>query len=136
MNENEELINRLLEEGQRSLRTDYGKIPLYVGVAMMLGGFLHIMVTGEFSFSLTALVWGSIILTIGLLLRYKSATRQVDYGHLLIQLDRQRALLRQRQDLVQAVIDRGVPEGATPEHLRALLGDDPPSGAETAPQQS
>ena len=136
MNENEVRINRLLEEGQRSLRTDYGKIPIYVGVAMMLGGFLHIMVTGEFSFSLTAMVWGSIILTVGLLLRYKAATRQVDYGCLLIKLDRQRALLHQRKELVQAIIDSGVPEGATPEHLRVLLGDDPPSGAETDSQQS
>ncbi len=53
MNENEERFDKLLV-GQRSLRTDYGKIPVYVGVAMMLGGFLHIVVTGEFSFSLTA----------------------------------------------------------------------------------
>lgn len=82
------------------------------------------------------MVWGSIILTVGLLLRTKAATRQVDYGRLLIKLDRQRALLHQRKELVQAIIDSGVPEGATAEHLRVLLGDDPPSGAETDSQQS
>ena len=126
----EQRIDRLLEEGQSRLGRDYGAIPVYVGIAMMLGGFLHIMVLGEFSFSLTAMVWGSIILTVGLILRNKAGSRHLEYGRLLITLDRQRALFRQRQSLVESIISRGVPEGATPEHLRILLGDDEPSSQE------
>jgi hypothetical protein len=64
-------LNQLISRLQDRLSRDYTNIPITIGILMITGAFLHIFLRGEFIFSLTAMVWGSIILSLTLFFRYR-----------------------------------------------------------------
>ena len=76
-------LDDFLERAERQLIRDYGWIPVWLGVAMIAGGFAHIVMRGEFIFSLTVMIFGSLVFSLGLVLRHRSSRRVLDFARLI-----------------------------------------------------
>lgn len=112
-------IDGLLSKIQERFERDYTKIAVSVGALMVIGGFVLIILTDQFSFALTAMVWGAIIQCFGLYIHRRLADAQVAYGNTLINLEVERAKCACRQ----IMLDHFIANGGDAEQLRVLLGE-------------
>jgi len=79
-------IETLLEQQQVALQKDYARFGLMLGGALA-GAGIALMVAGiPFAFSLTSVVWGSIIATVSLILHHRSRRRQTEQTRLLVDM--------------------------------------------------
>jgi hypothetical protein len=77
---NAQRMDKLLETLQRRLAQNYTHVPMAIGSCMIVGGFLHIWLQGEFAFSLTAMVCGSLIISLALFFHNRVGQNLVVFG--------------------------------------------------------
>lgn len=116
-------LDQLLSRLQDRLAQDYTHIPIALGTLMVLGGFAHIFFRGEFIFSLAALIWGAIILSLTLFFRYRISQNLTKFGASLVKLDQDRQDHARKLSVIENLIYKGIPSGLSPHHLLVLLGE-------------
>jgi len=116
-------LDELLSRLQDRLARDYTNIPIIIGSCMVLGGFFHIFFKSEFIFSLTAMVWGSIILSLPLFFRYRITGHLTKFGESLIKLDQDRQDQDRKLTVIKNLIREGIPSNMTLNHMLVLLGE-------------
>ncbi len=104
-----------------TLGNDYSGVALLVGSVMIATACLFMWLSVTFPFSITALVWGSIIVCVSLFFRQKAMDKRLRYQEAILQLEREQASCEHRQAMLQAVIDHGLPEGVSWEQLQSFL---------------
>ncbi len=119
-------ITRIIEQQERpatseALGNDYAMVSLFIGAAMIATGCIFMYLSVTFPFSITALVWGSIIVCVSLFFRHKAMDKRVRYQEAVLQLEREQTSCAHRQAMLQPVLDHGLPEGISWEQLQALL---------------
>jgi hypothetical protein len=116
-------LDQLLSRLQHRLSRDYTHIPVAIGIAMVVGGFLHIFFRDEFVFSLTAMVWGALILCLTLFFQYRITGHLGKFGDALVKLDQDRQAHARKLAVIEKLIDAGIPENMSLDHLLILLGE-------------
>ena len=109
------------ESHQDTLVNDYTGVAMIVGALMIVTACVFMWLSVTFPFSITALVWGSIIVCASLFFRHKAMDKHVRYHDAVLKLERERTLCAHRQAMLQAVLDHGLPEGVSWEQIQALL---------------
>ncbi|MFT5368584.1 MAG: hypothetical protein ACI8V2_003550 [Candidatus Latescibacterota bacterium] len=116
-------LNQLISRLQDRLSRDYTNIPITIGILMITGAFLHIFLRGEFIFSLTAMVWGSIILSLTLFFRYRITGHLTRFGESLVKLDKDRQDHARKISVIENLIHEGMPNNLSLNQLLVLLGE-------------
>jgi hypothetical protein len=116
-------LDSLLSRLQERLSRDYTHIPIAIGTLMVLGGFLHIYFRGEFIFSLTALIWGALILSLTLFFRYRIIGHLTKFGDALVKLDQDRQDHARKLSVIENLIREGIPSDLSLNHILILLGE-------------
>ena len=116
-------LDELLSRLQDRLARDYTNIPIIIGACMISGGFFHVFFKNEIIFSLTAMVWGAIILSLTLYFRYRIAGHLTKFGESLIKLDQDRQDHARKLSVIENLIRQGIPSHMTINHLLVLLGE-------------
>lgn len=116
-------LDQLLSRLQNRLSQDYTHIPMIIATLMILGGFLHILFRGEFTFSLTAMIWGAIIFSLTLYFKHRVSENLTRFGESLIKLDQDRQSHARKLSVIENIIHEGIPAGMTMQHLLILLGE-------------
>ena len=106
---------------QDTLGNDYSGVAMLIGALMITTAFVCMWLSVTFSFSITALVWGSIIVCVSLFFRHKAMDKHARYHEAVLQSERERMSCAHRQAMLQAVLDHGLPEDVSWEQLQALL---------------
>ncbi|MDA0709716.1 MAG: hypothetical protein O3B73_05835 [bacterium] len=116
-------LDQLIVRLQERLSRDYMNMPILIGSLMIVGGFAHIFMRGEFFFSLVALIWGALILSLAILFRYRVATHLTRFAESLVKLDRDRQDQVRKLAVIQCLIKEGIPQEMSLRHLLVLLGE-------------
>ena len=82
---------------------------------MITAGLVRSVITHEFTFSITLMVWGSIVVTVTVWARYLASKRLADCVQHLADLDRDREVLRQRELTIRSILENGFPTNTPPE---------------------
>lgn len=120
---NSQRLDQLLERLQDRLARDYTNVPIAIGALMVMGGFLHIFFKDEFIFSLTAMVCGSLILSLTFFFRYRITGHLTKFGESLIKLDQDRQGHARKLAVIEKLIQEGIPSTMSLNHLLILLGE-------------
>ncbi|MDP6036998.1 MAG: hypothetical protein QGG64_00450 [Candidatus Latescibacteria bacterium] len=118
-------MDKLLETLQGRLAQNYTHVPMAIGACMIAGGFLHIWLRGEFAFSLIAMVWGSIIISLALFFHNRVGQNLVVFGQSLTEIDKDRNEHARKLAVIEHLFKQGVPGGMSLHHLLVLLGESP-----------
>lgn len=116
-------LDQLLSRLQDRLSRDYTNIPIAIGTLMVIGGFFHVFFRGEFIFSLTALIWGALILSLTLFFRYRINEHLTKFGETLIKLDHDRQDHARKISVIENLIREGIPNNLSLNQLLVLLGE-------------
>jgi len=116
-------LDQLLSRLQNRLAKDYTHIPLAIGTLMVLFSFFHVFFSHAFAFSLTTLIWGSIIISLTLYFRHRVASHLTHLGDSLTRLDQDRQKHARQLTVIKTVIQEGIPDHMTISHLLVLLGE-------------
>jgi len=114
-------IETLLEQQQVALQKDYARFGLMLG-SSLVGAGIALMVAGiPFAFSLTSMVWGSIVATVSLFLRHCGRGRQIEHTRLLVGMHESTARITQRTELLRRMWSEGLPTNCSVGDLLVLL---------------
>ncbi len=116
-------LDQLLSRLQDRLSRDYTNIPITIGTLMVIGGFVHIFFRGEFIFSLTALIWGALIVSLTLYFRHRITEHLTKFGESLVKLDRDRQDHARKISVIKNLIREGIPNNLSLNQLLILLGE-------------
>jgi len=114
-------IETLLDQQQAGLPSEYARLGLGLGVAMVLGACVLMLVGAPFDFSITCLVWGSIIAAFSLWLRSRAQSAQVEQTRVLGDLHARVARLSQRQRFLERLWSDGLPTSCSIADVLLLL---------------
>lgn len=120
---NSRRLDQLLSRLQNRLGQDYTHIPIIIGSCMIVGSFFHIFFKSEWVFSLTALIWGALILSLTLFFKHRIAQNLTHFGDTLIKLDQDRQDHARKLAVIEKLIREGIPSGLTLNHVMILLGE-------------
>lgn len=123
-------IENLLSAAQEKFSKDHTGATAGVGILMIAASFVLMWFDRPVAFSITALVLGTATLGVALLLRHRSAEKQITYSRTMMDLERERARFAQKQAVLSHVWLHGVPEGTSLAQLQILLGDSPTASAD------
>lgn len=116
-------LDQLLSRLQNRLAKDYTHIPLAIGTLMVVFSFFHVFFSHAFTFSLATLIWGSIIISLTLYFRHRVASHLTHLGDALTRLDQDRQKHARQLTVIKTVIQEGIPNNMTVQHLLILLGE-------------
>lgn len=120
---NAQRMDRLLDTLQDKLSRDYMVVPMVIGTGMIVGGFVHIGLQGEFVFSLASMIWGALIVFMGVFFRTRITQNLVVFSQALTELDRDRNDHARKLAVIRCLFDQGIPNGLSLHHLLVLLGE-------------
>jgi hypothetical protein len=98
---------------QVALGNNYTGVAMFVGALMMATAFVFMWLSVTFPFSITALVWGSIIVCASLFFRHEGMDKRVRHHESAPKLERERTTYTYQQAMLQSVLDHGPPEGVS-----------------------
>lgn len=102
-------LEALIEKQQERIGRGHSQAGLTLGAAMILTG-CSLMVFGvPFAFSLTCLVWGSLITALSIWLRSREKTSEVEHSRVLADLHQTSIRLEQRYAIIQKLWQEGLP---------------------------
>jgi hypothetical protein len=81
-------VDALLERGQKSFEKDHAKIGIAFGILMIIIPLILSIFREPDAFSITALAWGAVIMSLSLIIRYKSTKNHLAVGELIINLEK------------------------------------------------
>lgn len=120
---NAQRMDILLETLHRRLAQNYIHVPVAIGACMIVGGFVHIWLRSEFVFSLTATVFGALIILLALFFHHRATQNLVVFGQSLVEIDKTRNEHAQKLAVVEQLFQNGFPSALSLQHLRVLLGE-------------
>jgi hypothetical protein len=114
-------VSKKHQNVQDTLSNDYTGVAILIGALMIATAFVFMWLSVTFPFSITALVWGSIIVCASLFFRHKAMDKRVRHCEAVLKLERERTTYAHRQAMLQSILDHGLPEEISWEQLQALL---------------
>jgi hypothetical protein len=114
-------IETMLEDHRKGLQRNHAGLALGLGAAMVIAGCLLMVSGGPFAFSVTCLVWGSILSALSLWLRARAQHSQVEHTKVLSDLHVRVTRLSQRQQFVERLWNEGLPTSCSIADVLLLL---------------
>ncbi len=105
------------------LGNDYTRVALLIGAFMVATGCMFMWQSVTFSFSITALVWGSIIVCVSLFFRHKAMDQHARHREAMLQYEIERMQRIHSQAVLQHVLEHGLPAGLSWEQLQGVWDD-------------
>ena len=87
-------IEDLLGRAQERFAKDHTSVCGGVGVVMIIMSFVFAAIGKAMPFCITGLILGVLVLTVALFLRHRGTDKQIQYTQTLVNLERERALVR------------------------------------------
>jgi sensor domain CHASE-containing protein len=114
-------IETLLRKQQASLQRTHADLALGLGAAMVIAGYLLMVWGAPFAFSITGLVWGSILAALSLWSRTRAQQAQIEHAKVLSDLHVRVTRLSQRQQFVERLWGEGLPTSCSIADVLLLL---------------
>jgi uncharacterized membrane protein len=114
-------IETMLEDHRTGLQRNHAGLALGLGAAMVIAGCLLMVLGAPFAFSITCLVWGSILAALSLWLRARAQHSQVEHAKVLSDLHVRVTRLSQRQQFVERLWSEGLPTSCSIADVLLLL---------------
>jgi hypothetical protein len=125
-------IEELLSRAQERFAKDHTSLCGGVDILMIITSFIFAALGMNFTFCVTGLSLGVVVLCLSLILRSRATEKQTQYTQTLMGLERERAKFAQKQAVLSHIYLYGMPEGTPLAQIQILLGDNPSvSTAET-----
>ena len=111
----------LMDKAERSIDRDLSKHVAALGALMVFSGSVLMVFGVAFAFSLTVMVWGSVLAALAAVVRYKAQRARVQAMAIAQDAISELHALRLRQQAVHKLLSNGLPEGWSSADLSLVL---------------